>query len=132
MKNEISENLLKIRTDAGLSQGQLSEILGVGQMSISQYERGTCLPTVSTLKKYAKHFQTSIDDLVCFDSWINPKKEMPKVENSNFKKRVWIFGNSKMEFNCEGIYHNGKFYIDGQDVTRHVKRWRNIPKKAKI
>lgn len=46
-------NLRTARIRRGLSQGELSEILGLNEYAISHYERGACLPSLANLCKLA-------------------------------------------------------------------------------
>ncbi|WP_164506058.1 helix-turn-helix domain-containing protein [Companilactobacillus insicii] len=59
-----SENLKKLRTDKGLSQEQLSEIIDVSRQSISKYESGVTEPSFDKLIAIAKYFDVSIDFLL--------------------------------------------------------------------
>ena len=59
--------MLKIkefRTNAGLSQAELAEIVGFNQTAIGKYERGELEPSITTLKKLADFFECSIDYLI--------------------------------------------------------------------
>lgn len=58
------ENLKKLRENAGLSQEKLANQFGVTQQSIHSYERGIYEPDISTLKKLAAYFDTSVDYLI--------------------------------------------------------------------
>lgn len=59
-----SENLKKLRTNKGLSQEQLSEIIDVSRQSISKYESGVAQPSFDKLIAIAKYFDVSIDFLL--------------------------------------------------------------------
>lgn len=59
-----SENLKKLRTNKGLSQEQLSEIIDVSRQSISKYESGVTQPSFDKLIAIAKYFDVSIDFLL--------------------------------------------------------------------
>lgn len=50
----LAENLLQARTNAGLTQLQLSELTGIYQGDISKIERGLANPSVNTLKRLAE------------------------------------------------------------------------------
>lgn len=49
----IGEALMKARSNANLSQSELSKIAGIDQSDISKIERGVANPSVSTLKRLA-------------------------------------------------------------------------------
>lgn len=58
------KNLKYLRTQKGLSQAKLAEILGVNQQSINAYENRGTEPDVESLIKISDYFNTSIDFLV--------------------------------------------------------------------
>lgn len=58
------DNLKKLRVEAGLSQQKLADQLGLTQQSIFSYETGAYEPDLTTLKRLADYFDTSIDYLV--------------------------------------------------------------------
>ena len=49
----LADSLIRSREAAGLTQKQLSEIVGIYQADISRIERGLANPSVSTLKRLA-------------------------------------------------------------------------------
>lgn len=57
-------NLKILREEAGLSQQKLADQLGLTQQGIFSYETGAYEPDISTLKRLADFFNTSIDYLV--------------------------------------------------------------------
>jgi len=60
-------NLKKLREDAGLSQEQLADVIGVSKSTIGMYEQGKRMPNTNTiLKDIASYFGVSIDYLVGF------------------------------------------------------------------
>ena len=58
------ENLKKLRAEAGISQKQLAEAVGVSQQSINKYENHNIEPDIATLIRIAEYFNTSVDYLV--------------------------------------------------------------------
>ena len=58
-------NLKKLREDAGLSQEQLGEAIGVSKSTIGMYEQGKRMPNTNTvLKELASYFDVTLDYLV--------------------------------------------------------------------
>ncbi len=55
-----------LRTEKGLSQQELAEILGISQKTISGYEVGVREPNIETLIKIAIVLDTTVDDLIEF------------------------------------------------------------------
>lgn len=66
MKNRIKE----CRKAAGMSQTELSNVLGVSFVIISRYERGLSEPNLATLERLAKALHTNPAYLV---GWSNAK-----------------------------------------------------------
>ena len=58
------QRIQDLRTDADLSQKQISEILHISQRSYSHYETGTRGIPVEMLIRLADYYDTSIDYLV--------------------------------------------------------------------
>ena len=68
------KNLKRLRTDKGISQQRLAEIIGVSQQLINKYENQNVEPDISTLISLAKYFDTSVDYLIGYSD-INHKLE---------------------------------------------------------
>ncbi len=64
MKLPIGDNIKRLRTQKGLSQTELSEILGVSCQSISRWETGMCYPDMELLPFIADYFHVTVDDLI--------------------------------------------------------------------
>ena len=58
------KNSKRLRSDKGISQQALAEIIGISQQSINKYENHNIEPDITTLTLLAKHFNTSVDYLV--------------------------------------------------------------------
>lgn len=58
------KRLVELRTDKGLSQYDLAEVLGLSRGQISNYELGTRHPDYETLAKIAAYFEVSTDYLL--------------------------------------------------------------------
>lgn len=58
------ENLKKLRKNAGISQQQLADVVGVSQQSINKYENHGVEPDIATLISLANYFSTSVDYLI--------------------------------------------------------------------
>ena len=57
-------NYKRLRREAGLSQKELSELLGVHQTAVSQWECGRTEPDVRSLKKLAALYSVTLDSLL--------------------------------------------------------------------
>lgn len=67
MKNEsekLGSNLKRIRTEKGISQGDIGRELKVSRGFISTIENGKTNPTLSTISKLAKALGVSSDELL--------------------------------------------------------------------
>jgi transcriptional regulator with XRE-family HTH domain len=61
---KLGENLKRIRTAKGISQGEISRILDVDKGFISNIEAGKTNPTLSTIAKIAKAVGVSVGELM--------------------------------------------------------------------
>lgn len=68
MNIKIGENIKRLRLEKGITQEQLSEILGVSTVAVSKWERGENLPDISLLPKLAYYFGTTTDELLSYDA----------------------------------------------------------------
>ena len=57
------DTLKELRASHKLSQQRLADQLGLAQSSVNQYEHGMSEPDITTLKKLADIFDTSVDYL---------------------------------------------------------------------
>lgn len=57
------KNLKNMRLEKGLSQQKLADYIGISQQSVYKYENDISEPDITTLKKLADFFETSIDFL---------------------------------------------------------------------
>ena len=60
----ITNNILKIRTEKGLTQAQLAEMLNVQQSMISMIENEERNPSVDVLLKLASVLGVTVDELI--------------------------------------------------------------------
>ena len=63
MKNRIEE----IRKERGVRQEELAKALGVSRQTISSLENGRYNPSILLAYKIARYFETTIEDVFCFD-----------------------------------------------------------------
>lgn len=57
-------NLKKLREEAGMSQRQLADSIGVSQQSVNKYENHSVEPDIAVLVRIADIFNTSVDFLI--------------------------------------------------------------------
>ena len=142
------EVLLKLRTDAGLSQQELAEKLYVTRQAVSRWENGETVPNPDTLKQLSKLFDVSINtllgsprQLICQccgmpleDSLIS--REPDGTWNQDYCK--WCYADGKFTYHsmeqlidfCAGHMANESFspeqaraYLGGLLPT--LKHWKN-------
>ena len=61
---KLGENILKLRKQNGLSQGQLGEQIGVTRQTISNWELNETTPNPEQLKALSKVLSVSLDELL--------------------------------------------------------------------
>lgn len=73
LKLIVAGNLIKLRTEAGLTQAELGAELNYSDKTISKWERAEALPDAAVLKHLAEIYGTTVDYLLCsHDEW-NPR-----------------------------------------------------------
>lgn len=75
---EFSERLKDLRKQAGLTQVDVAEELGISQPAYASWERGVKKPTQENLVKIAKIFNVSLDSLL--DNKVEQEDELANVE----------------------------------------------------
>ena len=76
---KLSEKIYALRTDRGLSQGDLAEKLDVSRQSVSKWETGQSVPDLDKIIKIADLFGVSVDELVRDEVRPEPPKTEPRV-----------------------------------------------------
>jgi transcriptional regulator with XRE-family HTH domain len=61
---KLGQNLKRIRTKKGISQGDIVKILGMPKSFVSSIENGKTNPTLSTITKIAKAVGVSVGELM--------------------------------------------------------------------
>lgn len=70
VKLAVASNLIKLRTDAGMTQAELGEMLNYSDKTVSKWERAEALPDVIVLKQIGEIFHVSVDSLLdSHDKW---------------------------------------------------------------
>ena len=64
MKIKLNESIHRLRKDAGLTQEQLAEALGVSVSAVHKWETGKSTPELEMLVDIAEFFETSVDTLL--------------------------------------------------------------------
>lgn len=78
----VASNIIRLRTQANLTQAQLGEKLNYSDKTISKWERAEALPDVSVLKQIGEIFHVSLDELInAHNQWARPldkKRDKPE------------------------------------------------------
>jgi transcriptional regulator with XRE-family HTH domain len=61
---KLGKNLKRIRTEKGITQGDIVRTLGVSRSFVSNTENGKTNPTLATIAKLAKAVGVSVDELL--------------------------------------------------------------------
>ncbi len=70
IKDVVAGNLIRLRTDAGMTQAQLAEMLNYSDKSVSKWERADGMPDLAVAKMIADRFGVTVDWLLTsHDAW---------------------------------------------------------------
>lgn len=76
-----ASNIIKLRTDAGMTQGELGEKINYSDKTVSKWERGEAIPDAYVLTQLASLFGVTVDYLLSsHDSWEEQEKKDEKPE----------------------------------------------------
>ena len=64
MQYEISKFLVELRLEAGNTQNELGQYLGVSNKTVSKWENGVSIPDTFYIPKLAKYYNISCDELL--------------------------------------------------------------------
>ena len=71
-----ASNIIRLRTQAGLTQAELGEKLNYSDKTISKWERGEAIPDAYVLTQMAEIFGVPVDYLLStHDAWENPNQQ---------------------------------------------------------
>lgn len=90
---QLGENIYRYRTEKGLSQGALADILEVSRQSVSKWENNFSTPELDKLIKMSTLFQISLDELVYGpDHSLIKKEEAHPVASVPLSARILVGG----------------------------------------
>ncbi len=83
LKLVFASNLIRLRTDAGLTQAELGAALNYSDKSISKWERGEAIPDAYVLTQLSGMFGVTVDELLrAHDKWEAPEAAAREPEKS--------------------------------------------------
>ncbi len=95
-----AQNLMTYRKQAGISQEQLGDAIGVSRQTISKWELGETSPDLDKLQLLSHYFSVSIDELV------GQKHEKQKGYNFSPRQLVYEYRSKKQLFGIPLIHIN--------------------------
>lgn len=97
-----ASNIIRLRTQAGMTQAELGAKLNYSDKTISKWERGEAIPDAYVLTKLAELFGVSVDYILSsHDNWQAPPEEeeqMKKPRYSEFRIILLVFVSVWMAF----------------------------------
>lgn len=66
IKKAFGKSLKDLRTHLGITQALLEDATEIPRQSLSVYERGEILPTISQAYKITRYFRLSIEDFIVY------------------------------------------------------------------
>ncbi len=127
----IGDNIKQLRLEKGLTQKRLSELTGISEVMISQYERGIRTPKNKNLKKIAYILDMSGNrllgeelpfDLVGpednLDNIRTPIKTIPNVQLDLYEHK--LLGNYRL-LNEDGKKEANKRIEELTEINRYIK-----------
>ena len=70
-----ASNIINLRTQAGMTQTELGNLLSYSDKSVSKWERAEAVPDAYVLKKLSEIFGVTVDDLLSSHSEWKPVEE---------------------------------------------------------
>ncbi len=89
IRQNIAENLIKLRTSAGITQAQLAESLSYTDKAVSKWERAESIPDITVLKRIADRFSVTVDWLIT-DHGSNTPAPDKVVQRTRSRNRLLI------------------------------------------
>lgn len=71
---KLSENIVRLRKEYGITQEELAGFLGVTKASVSKWENGQSFPDIMLLPRIAGYFNITIDKLVGYEAQMSKKR----------------------------------------------------------
>ena len=124
MNIEIANKLVKLRKQAGLSQEELADKLGLSRQAVSKWERAEASPDTDNLICLAKLYNVSLDDLLSTED--DPEtiiKEQVKKEDEKAEEGIHIQNDGVHLVDDEGsevIVKKGKVIVKGDEAKKHL------------
>lgn len=76
----LSKSLRRLRLEAGISQGDLADLLGVSQAVVSYWESGERVPPLETIVRIANIYGAPLDEVVGRTGSFAPTQHLSQEE----------------------------------------------------
>lgn len=118
-----SENLKKFRTQKGLSQQKLAELVGVSQTAIYNWEKGERTPKMDAITKTADVLGVKLNDLIPTDQAIDWFFE--RVEENRIIREYNAL-DTAIKDNLDKMNESAKkkVYDYTEDLIQNPKNWK--------
>lgn len=118
-----SENLKKFRTQKGLSQQKLAELVGVSQTAIYNWEKGERTPKMDAITKIADVLGVKLNDLIPTDQAIDWFFE--RVEENRITREYNAL-DTAIKDNLDKMNESAKkkVYDYTEDLIQNPKNWK--------
>jgi len=87
---EIARRLKKARLDAGFTQKEVADMLGITYQAISNYERGTNRVDADTLSKLCNIYSIKISDLLQTPAWTQEMRDAYYAAETQEERQSYI------------------------------------------
>lgn len=118
MAIRFGDNLTKIRTDKGISQKELADMLSMHATHLSRYERNVTAPSIDVLRKIAEALSVTTDMLIYGTNDDKVKSKIKDNDLLNMFSKVQTF--DKTELTC--IKSLLEAYIFKKDLQHQLSK----------
>lgn len=114
----VAEQIIALREAHGLTRTEFCKMVGIGKCTISEWERGICLPSKASLQRICEAFNLPTD----MSAWPVEFQRRPKSSNkTKCMKCKYAFLQGRCFVCCEYILieHRRRGCPPGNDCTRY-------------
>ena len=121
---KIAEAIYKLRTEAKLTQTQLSAILKVSQQSVQKWESGASTPDLEKIVLISKYFDVSLDALILGNDnrVVEEMKKTKEIKPQYQNMHDWEFYSSTLDIEYQQSIDEGLDVEKYADVFSSVLR----------
>ncbi len=129
---KISENIVALRKQAGITQEELANKLNVSNQAVSKWEAGKCCPDIELLPKLASFFGISIDELLLGECLVESKlrietKDPLILRAMKIAQDKKYISTSILQRSLNIGYHTAKRVIEDMCKCGHLKKDTTAP-----